>query len=123
MPLPYSDNLQWRIVWMHTINHMPDEDVAELMCVSVTSVYRYSQWYQATGCQTFCQEVGELCEHEKLLLLLDLAWAKPGIYLRELQELYLHWIDTSTICQTMHRIGMTHQVIRHIALQHSVSTG
>lgn len=55
------------------------------------------------------------------VLLLDLALAKPSIYLRELQqELYsraLHWIDTSTICRTMHRIGMTHQVIRHIALQ------
>ena len=105
---------------------MPAEDVAELMCVSVSSVYRYSQRYQATGdVGPFVKRngpVGELCEHEKLLLL-DLALAKPGIYLRELQqELYsrtLHWIDTSTICRIMHRIGMTHQVIRHIALQRS----
>ena len=49
--------------------------------------------------------------------------AKPGIYLQELQqELYsrtLHLVDASTICRTMHHIGMTRQAIRHIALQHS----
>ena len=100
---------------------MPAEDVAELICVSVSSVYRY---FQTTGDvrPLFKRNgpVGELCEHEKLLLL-DLELARSGIYLRELQqELYsrtLHWIDTSIICRTMHRIGMTHQVIRHIALQ------
>ena len=107
---------------------MPAEDVAELMCVSVSSVYRYSQCYQATGdVRPFAKRngpVGELCEHEKTLLL-DLSLAKPGIYLRELQqELYsrtilMHWVDASTICRTMHRIGMIHQVIRHIALQRS----
>ena len=126
MPLPYSDDLRWRIVWMHSFNHMPAEDVAELMCVSVSSVYRYSQRYQATGdVRPFAKRngpVGELCEHEKTLLL-DLSLAKPGIYLRELQqELYsrtMHWVDASTICRTMHRIGMIHQVIRHIALQRS----
>ena len=60
---------------------MPAEDVAELMCVSVSSVYRYSQRYQATGdVRPFVKRngpVGELCEHEKLLLL-DLALAKPA---------------------------------------------
>ena len=71
---------------------MPAEDVAKLMCVSVSSVYRYSQRYQATGdIRPFVKRngpVGELCEHEKTLLI-DLALAKPGIYLRELQqELY-----------------------------------
>ena len=124
MPLPYSNDLRWCIVWMHTFQHMPAEDVAELMCVSVSSVYRYSQRYQATGdVRPFVKRngpVGELCEHEKSLLL-DLALAKPGIYLQELQqELYsrtLHWVDASTICRTMHRIGTTCQVIRHIALQ------
>ena len=105
---------------------MPAEDVAELMCVSISTVYRYSQQYQATDdVRPFAKRngpVGELCEHEKSLLL-DLALAKPGIYLQELQEeLYsrtLHWVDASTICQTIHHIGMTHQVIRHIALQQS----
>lgn len=70
MPLTYSDDLQWCIVWMLTINHMPAEDVAELMCVSVSSVYWYSQRYQATGdVRPFVKRngpVGELCEHEKL---------------------------------------------------------
>ena len=49
MPLPYSDDLQWHIVWMHLFNNMPAEDVAKMMYVSVSSVYRYSQCYQAAG--------------------------------------------------------------------------
>ena len=69
---------------MHSFNHMPAEDVAKLMCVIVSSVYRYSQRYQAKGdVRPFAKRkrpVGELCEHEKSLLL-DLSLAKQGIYL------------------------------------------
>ena len=111
---------------MHLFNNVPAEVVAETMCVSVSSIYRYSQRYQATGdVRPFAKRNGpsqELCEHEKTLLL-DLSLAHPGIYLRELQqELYsrtLHWVDVSTICRAMHRIGMTRQVIKHVALQRS----
>ena len=72
---------------MHLFNNIPAEVVAETMCVSVSSIYQYSQRYQATGdVRPFAKRNGlsqELCEHEKALLL-DLSLAHPGIYLREL---------------------------------------
>ena len=37
-------------------------------------------------------------------------------------ELYLcmlHWVDSSTILRTLHRIGMSRQVLRHFAVQRS----
>lgn len=126
MPARYSDDLRWRIVWKHVIRMEKATDVAKSMCVSARTVYRYAERYLATGdVRPFCKRNGpqtELCEYEQLFLV-QLALAKPGIYLRELQEeLYsttMHWIDVSTICRAMHRVGMTRQKIQHFALSRS----
>ena len=54
---------------------------------------------------------------------MNLVLTTPGIYLRELQqELQQHlriWIDLSTVCRTLKRLGMTRQKIKHVALQAS----
>ena len=111
---------------MHVYQNKPAEDVAECLCVGVSSVYRYAQRYEATGdVRPFIKRNGparELGEYDESVLV-DLILAFPGIYLRELQEeLYsrtLQWVDLSTICRTVHRIGMTHQKIKHLAMQRS----
>lgn len=63
-----------------------------------------------------------LCEFEELLLI-QLILAHPWIYLRELQQLLYHstscWVDASTICRTVHRLGMTRQHIMHVSLLRS----
>jgi len=46
---PYSDDLWWRIVWKHLFLMMKAEDVAEIMSISVRSVYRYAEHCLATG--------------------------------------------------------------------------
>ena len=126
MPLPYSDDLRWRIIWLHVYHNKPAEDVAKCLCVSVSTVYRYAQRYQATGDVSPCIKRNGphrvLGEYEEFVLM-DLILALPGVYLRELQEhLYsktLLWVGQSTICRTVHRIGMTRQRIKHIAMQRS----
>ena len=61
----------------------------------------------------------DLCEYEQQFLV-HLALSKPGIYLREMQEeLYSHtvrWADESTICRTLHHIGMSYQNIKHFCM-------
>jgi len=122
---PYSDDLWWRIVWKHLFLMMKAEDVAEIMSISVRSVYRYAERYLATDVKPFAKRNGprtELCEYEDLFLV-QLVLAKPGIYLRELQEhLYsktMHWVDAATICRTIHCVGMTQQKIKHYSLGRS----
>ena len=50
---------------------------------------------------------------------LDQTW---NIYVREIQQhlhqhMHMHiWIDSSTICMTLKRLGMTRQKIKHVAL-------
>ena len=86
---PYSDDLWWHIVWKHLFLMMKAEDVAKIMSVSIRSVYRYAERFLATGdVKPFAKRNGpmtELCEFEEHFLV-QLALAKPGIYLRELQE-------------------------------------
>ena len=102
------------------------EKVAEIMQVSVHSVYRYTERFQLTGeVRKSLQWNGPLpllseCEE---FFLMHLSLTRPGIYLRELQhELLQHTgrlIDTSTICRAVKRLGMTCQRIRHLVLQRS----
>lgn len=113
MPQPYSDDLRWHIAWKHLIKA---EDVAR-----IRSVYRYTERFLATGdINPFAKRNGpmrEMSEFEELFLV---QLAKPGIYLRELQEQLcsktMHWVDVSTIYRAIHCIGMTRQKIKHCAL-------
>lgn len=125
MPRAYSNDLRWRIVWQHFLD-VAAEKVAEIMQVSVRSVYRYTERFQLTGevCKTL-QRNGPLpvLSEYKEFHLMHLSLTRPGIYLRELQhELLQHTgrlIDTLTICRAVKWLGMTRQRIRYIALQRS----
>ena len=126
MPRSYNDDLRWRIVWMHLYMNKDAVEVADVMKVSPRTVYRYSERYLLTGVvRPFLKRSGplpELSEFE-VNFLVGLALSKPGIYLKELQEElelnFYHWVDISTICRALHRVGMTRQVIKHYAIQRS----
>ena len=126
MPLPYSDDLRWRVIWMHVHLGLGAEGVASVMKISRRSVYRYSERYAITGeVRPFMKKNGpgrELSEFEEEFLV-NLVLANPGMYLREIQDkLYLctlHWVDLSTIFRTLHRISMSHQVLKHYAIERS----
>ena len=88
------------------------------MHVSERTVYRYAEWFRVTAdVRPSVKRNGPaqlLCEFEELLLI-QLILAHPGIYLRELQQLLYHstscWVDASTVCRTVHRLGMTRQCV------------
>ncbi len=114
MPLPYSCDLRWRIVWLNVFLAVSAQDVAKVMHVSERTVYRYAERFSVTGeVRPSAKKNGParlLCEYEELLLT-QLVLYHPGIYLQELQQqLYDstgRWVDASTICRTVHRLGMT----------------
>ena len=91
--------------------------------VSPRSVYRYAQRFLLTGdVKLFAKKNGpsrKLCDYEELFLA-QLVLSKPGIYLKEIQEeLYsktMHWVDVSTICRSLHKIGMSYQKIKHFSI-------
>lgn len=111
---------------MHIYLQRDADEVARILCISKSSVYRYSDLYRVTGdVRPLVKRNGpakELSEFE-VLFLINLVLTRPGIYLRELQyELCkntMHWVDVSTICRTLHQVGMTRQMIKHYAIQRS----
>lgn len=109
---------------MNVLLGVTARDVAKVMHVSERTVYRYAERFRVTGeVRPSAKRNGPsrlLCEFEELLLV-QLILSQPGIYLRELQQ-QLHessgcWADISTICRTVHRLGMTRQRIKRLSLR------
>ena len=118
MPVSYSNDLRWRIVWLHVFLRVAADEVARVMHVYERTVYRYAERFRLTGeVRTSMKSNGPpsmLCEFEKLLLI-QLILIRPGIYLRELQQELSdctgNLVDISTICRAVRRMGMTRQKI------------
>lgn len=111
---------------MHIYLDKDAGEVARVLGVSESSVYRYSQLFRVTGdVRPLAKRNGpakELSEFE-VLFLVNLALSKPGIYLRELQDelcrSLMHWVDLSTICRALHGVGMTRQVMKQYSVRRS----
>lgn len=73
MPVPYSNNLHWRIVRLNAFLEVEAAEVAKYMHVSERTVYRYVEQYKVTGDIRQCVKSNGprqlLCEYEELLLV------------------------------------------------------
>lgn len=124
MPNPYSLDLRWRIIWLHTAQHLTTSDISRLMCVSRKTVKRYTKQFELSGeiqpvphCHGPKWLLGEL----EQLFLLQTILRNPGIYLHEIQAKLLArfgvTVSISTICKTLKFMGCSRQVIQHVAIQ------
>ena len=126
MPVSYSNDLRWRIVWLHVFLQIAADEVARVMHVCKRTVCRYAERFRLTGEVWMSMKShgppGMLCEFKKLLLI-QLILIRPGIYLRELQQELSdctgNLVDISNICHEVRKMGMTRPKIQHIALQQS----
>lgn len=126
MTRAYSDDLRWRIVWLHHFLDISADEVARIMQVSERSVYRFTKRFISTGeVRKTIQRNGPLPILSELeeSHLIHLVLTRPGIYLRELQQELMQYsgctVHASTICRVMKRVGITRQRIKHVSLQRS----
>jgi transposase len=123
MPVAYS---RWRAVWMAVVWHMGAREVGKLLCLSERSVRRYVRTFRTTGDVAPLEHRNGprklLDDHEQLIIFRFLL-EQPSIYLHELQKKVEQYFGVSvsiaTLCRTIHHMGVTRQVMRHIALQRS----
>lgn len=126
MPLSYSTDLRWRIVWLSIVHNADPTTISEILNVSSRTVTRYVGLFNRTGDVVPRSRSNgphrSLGQYEQLLLL-RIVLDSPGIYLYEIQrELYYNYgfdVSTSTICRTLRSMGCSRQRIQHIALQRS----
>ena len=116
MPIPYSIDLRWRIVWIYLTQNL---SVASLVCVSERTVWRYIALFRQTGdIEPQRRDHGpkEMLGDLEQLTLLHLILENHGIYLYEIQtkleSLFGVRVSTATICRTLKSMGCSRQVMR-----------
>lgn len=126
MPLPYSLDFRWRIIWLTIIQRQSPTTVARQMCICEKSVRRYQKLFWQTGdVSPKMQRHGPeaLFGEFEQLTLLRLIGDNTGIYLSELQDRLYDilgvYVSIATICKTLKRMGCCRRVIRHVAKQRS----
>ena len=123
----YSQDLRWRVVWLHVFREMSFEEVGDLLYMSARSVRRYvEKFYRFGAVDPASHRHGpepSLTDFEQLTVLQSLL-DNPSMYLDEIQLQLANTTGTvvhiSTICRTIHRLGMTRQKLRYIAIQQSM---
>lgn len=126
MPPPYSDDLRWRIVWLRIARDMSPSEIADLLCISESSVRRYTERFYASGSVSpseYHHGPHKLLDDFEQVTVMQSLLNKPSMYLTELcDELFEatgREVHPSTICRTIHSLGFTRQKLRKVALQRS----
>ena len=124
MPVGYSVDLRWRIVWLHLICGKSRYEIADLLFMSKRSVDRYISLYQSTGTvepRKQCHGPPHVLNKFEQISLLQSLVNKPTMYLEELQselyELTGTWVHVSTICRIVQHLGLAKKKVQRIALQ------
>ena len=126
MPLAYSNDLRWRIVWLYYYKEKSIEEIQDLLFVSNRSVRRYLTLFEETGdVSPAIQQHGPgriLDAFEEMSLIQSLL-SKPEMYLEELRQELIQITGTdvslSTICKTLKRLGFSRKKLKQVALQRS----
>ena len=126
MPLAYSNDLRWRIVWLYHYKEKSIEEIQELLFVSSRTVRRYLALFDETGdVSPVVQLHGPtraMDAFEEMSLIQSLL-NKPDMYLEELRQELIQIsgtdVSVSTICKTLKRLGFSRKKLRQVALQRS----
>ena len=126
MPLAYSNDLRWCIVWLYYYKEKSIEEIQDLLFVSTRSVRRYLTLFEETGdVSPAIQQHGPprtLDAFEEISLIQSLL-NKPEMYLEELRQELIQItgadVCVSTICKTLKRLGFSRKKMRQVALQRS----
>ena len=115
MPIEYSVDLRWRAIWLHLICGKSRHEVVSCQRDRYIALYNTTGTVQETKQRHGPQYL--LSDFEQVSILQSLA-NKPTMYLQELQaELYDltgTWVHISTICRTVHRLGLTRKKCKEL---------
>lgn len=109
---------------MHYYKRIGCKDIAELLFIHISTVYRIIDRYRADETVTpisYTSGPTRLLRSPEEFCIIESLMTRPEIYLEELQrELYFNtgtWASISTIFRTIHRLGYTRKRLQQVALQ------
>ena len=119
MPGAYSEDLRWRIIWYTFLLMRSDEEIAFQLFVCPRTVQRICQKFVLTG-NVEAERVGRpvgtttLHRHEEYIII-EAILKEPATRLHQLastiQEQTGSEFDVSTVCRTLHRLGLTNKKV------------
>ena len=110
MPLAYSNDLRWRVVWAYLYQGEDISTISSRLYVSEKTARRVIDLYLLMGNvplkQQRCGALRKLSDYENLLIL-DAIFDNPGIHLDELQaslkRVFGTDISLGVICNTVRK--------------------
>ena len=125
----YDEEMRWRMVYQCCVLELPYKSTGTNLGVDPSTVQRAVERFLATDTVTKTQyPKGHDHPHQRVtqvdeFLILQLIIDKPSIYLHELQTELLQTTGTdvsiSTICNFVHKSGLTRKKLSVVALQRS----
>ena len=105
MPIPYSLDLRWRVIWLHLAHHLNCKDISHQVSLSESTVYRYINAFEQTGDvapRVSTHGPQKLLGDFEQLVLLRIILENTGIYLHEIQAklvtMFGVTVSVATIC-------------------------
>ena len=89
MPIPYSLDLRWRVIWLHLAHHLNCKDISHQVSLSESTVYRYINAFEQTGDvapRVSTHGPQKLLGDFEQLVLLRIILENTGIYLHEFKQ-------------------------------------
>ena len=99
MPVPFSSDLRWRIVWLYYYKELSFKQIADLLYVHGSTARRIIERYEQSG---------------------DVS-PRDGRRGHELFRKTGTMVSISTIFRTVRRLGFTHKMLRHVVMHQDAS--
>ena len=119
----YSVDLRWRMIWQREVIGLKLKEIAENLCVDVSTVCRINKFFCNTGSVSKQPYPVDRTPTKKLtdavkILLLNMVTDEPHLYLRELQAKLLTFtgIDVSAT-NILKEMNFSRQKMKMVAKQ------
>lgn len=126
MPLPFSEDLRWRIVWLYCYKEYSINDVANILVTSSKTVRRIVKLYEETDDvipKHYVHGPSRKLDAFEEMIILQFLLENPAACLTELKEELLTktnmLVSCSTICRTLQRLGFTRKKLQYVVLSRS----
>ena len=127
---PYGVDLRWRVVWLRICKELYFEDIGRRLGIAKSTAHRIFAEFADRGAVDPKGKKGlprrylrKMSEYEEMFIV-GLVLESPALYLKELcsqvQQFSGIEVCEATICNVLHRHGLTRKKIRQVAIQRSV---
>ena len=126
---PYSADLRWRIVWRRIGMEQSYRDIAQSQSLNVSTgtAFNIVKIFEETGDVDFKHREYsvQIITDRIAMMIVAIIFESLSLYLKEVVQKIYDFTDEiispATVCNVMHRHGITRKKIQHIALQRNAS--